>query len=304
MKERIQKVLANAGVASRRNIEQMVLDGRIAVNGKIMRDLPILIDPQRDKITVDDESIRLAHKRPARGQPPTPRAGSPTNPASRRVQRTGQSGEPAAPLAGRLYFILNKPRGVYSTNVAQGTQLRAIDLLPPDLPGRVYPVGRLDSEAKGLLLLTNDGDLTNHLTHPRYGVPKTYRATVDGSVPPAAIAELERGVWLADPHTGKGFKTGRCEIKVVKRLRERSVLDITIREGRNREIRRIMAKLGHKVRDVVRIKLGPLTLDGLKPGQFRQLTGRELKALREFSGKPRKRPSADSAEINQRRERD
>src|SRR5207253_7749158 len=133
---------------------------------------------------------------------------------------------------GRKYYILlNKPRGVYSTNVAQGVQMRAIDLLPKEFKTRVYPVGRLDAQAKGLLLLTNDGELTNQLTHPRYGVIKTYRALVDGFVPPGVVEEMQRGVWLADPKTGKGFRTGRSRIKVLKRMRDKSILEITIREG-------------------------------------------------------------------------
>jgi 23S rRNA pseudouridine2605 synthase len=151
------------------------------------------------------------------------------------------------------------------------------------LPGRVYPVGRLDAESKGLLLLTNDGELTNQLTHPRFGVAKTYRAVVDGYVDPASIQRLEKGIWLADTRSGHGFKTGRSHIKIAKRTRERSVLEITIREGRNRQVRRMLASLGHKVRDLTRIKMGPLTLDGLPLGHSRPLTGREIKALRELA---------------------
>ena len=265
MKERIQKVLANAGVASRRAVEEMIRHGRVAVNGRIMTDLPILIDPSKDKVKVDDEPVKLAGKG----------------------------------VEKRVYILMNKPRGVYSTNVAQGEQTRAIDLLPPDMDQRVYPVGRLDAESKGLLLLTNDGELTNHLTHPRYGVPKTYKATVDGFVPPRVIEELQRGVWLADPKTGKGFKTGRAHIKVIKRMRDKSVLEITLREGRNREVRRMLAKLGHKVRDLTRVRMGPLTLHGLQPGEFRPLTAREVKELRSVPkpAKPEARkpkPEADS----------
>ena len=245
MKERIQKLLANAGVASRRNVEDMIRQGRISVNGRVATELPILVDPARDKIEVDGEPVRI---------------------------KGGQGGR-------RLYFLMNKPRGVYSTNVAQGEQTRAIDLLPPDLPGRVYPVGRLDAESKGLLLLTNDGDLTNRLTHPRYGVPKTYKAIVDGFIPPETVQQLEKGVWLADPKSGKGFKTGRSRIRVAARTRHQSILEITIREGRNRQVRRMLAKLGHKVRELVRVKMGPLTLHGLAPGQFRPLTPREVKQL-------------------------
>src|SRR3712207_1561598 len=109
----------------------------------------------------------------------------------------------------------------YSTNVAQGEQVRAIDLLPPDFPTRVYPVGRLDAESTGLLLLTNDGDLTNQLTHPRFGVPKTYRAIVDGTLSDTDLQELEKGVWLADEKTGKGFKAAARHIRVTKRIREK-----------------------------------------------------------------------------------
>jgi 23S rRNA pseudouridine2605 synthase len=176
--------------------------------------------------------------------------------------------------------LLNKPKGVYTTNVSQGEQLRAIDLLPRDLPGRLYPVGQLDADSRGLLLLTNDGELTNQLTHPRYGVPKTYRAVVDGEVRPHTIEAMEKGVWLADARTGGGARTGRSHIKVVRYGRDKSVLEITLREGRSPQVRRTLAKLGHKVRDLMRVKLGPLTLHGLAVGQVRALTPREIKELR------------------------
>jgi pseudouridine synthase len=259
MKERIQKVLASAGVASRRNVEEMVVEGRIAVNGHIPRELPVMIDPEKDTVEIDGERIRLR-------------------------DRSGGK---------RWYLLMNKPKGVYSTNVAQGEQTRAIDLLGPSFPGRVYPVGRLDADSKGLLLLTNDGDLTNRLTHPRYGVSKTYRAIVDGSVNPAALEQLQKGIWLADKQ-GQGFKTGRSFIRVIKRMREKSVLEITIREGRNRQVRRMLAGVGHKVKDLTRIKMGPLTLEGLKPGQFRELTPREVKELHKLArGDTEKQPTKD-----------
>src|SRR5215212_2459035 len=244
MKERIQKLLANAGVDSRRNVEQMVLDGRVSVNGTTVRQLPILVDPDKDRIEVDGERVRLRDRVSAK----------------------------------RQYVVMNKPKGVYSTNVAQGEQTRAIDLIAGRVSGRLYPVGRLDADSKGLLLLTNDGDLTNRLTHPRYGVSKTYRAVVEGYVDPAELEQLEKGIWLADKE-GKGFKTGRSHIKIVKRMRERSILEITIREGRNRQVRRMLAGVGHKVKDLTRIRMGPLTLEGLAPGQFRELTPREIKEL-------------------------
>jgi 23S rRNA pseudouridine2605 synthase len=208
--------------------------------------LPVMVDPQRDRIAVDDEPVRVA----------------------KRVAKE------------RIYLLMNKPKGVYSTNLAQGEQTRAIDLLPQGFPYRVFPVGRLDAESKGLLLLTNDGELTNKLTHPRFGVAKTYRAVIDGFVKPEEVQELEKGVWLADPRKG-GIKTGRSRIRIVKRGRERSILEITLREGRNRQVRRMLARTGHKVRELTRTKMGPLELHGLAPGQFRELSPREVRALRE-----------------------
>ncbi|HEV8291975.1 MAG TPA: pseudouridine synthase [Tepidisphaeraceae bacterium] len=255
MKERIQKILANAGVDSRRNIEEMVRQGRIHVNGKKVWELPVLVDPQTDKIEVDGQLMRLKA------------------PSSQR----------------RHYFILNKPRGVYSTNVAQGAQVRAIDLLPKNLRARLYPVGRLDAESKGLLLLTNDGELTNRLTHPKFGVPKTYRAVVDGIIEQRTLQQVEQGMWLADKG-GQGFKTGRSHIRIAHRSRQKTVLEITVREGSNVQIRRMLAKFGHKVRDLTRTKMGPLTLDGLSPGQFRPLTEREIRLLQKS---PMKHPQKE-----------
>jgi 23S rRNA pseudouridine2605 synthase len=245
MKQRIQKILANAGVASRRNVEQMIRQGRISVNGRLVATLPILIDPQADRVEVDGQSVKLK----------------------------------GADFAPRIYFLLNKPPGVYSTNVAQGEQVRAIDLLPPNLPGRVYPVGRLDAASKGVLLLTNDGELTNQLTHPRYGVSKTYRAIVEGYVDARQLRVLEKGVWLPESHSGKGFKSGRSQIKIVRRTGTMTILEIALREGRDAAVRRMLARSGHRVRDLTRIRFGPLTLEGLAPGQFRPLLPREIRKL-------------------------
>lgn len=245
MKERIQKLLGNAGIASRRSIEDMVRQGRIKVNGKVMTELPILVDPAKDRIVADGEVVHFSGPKAQR----------------------------------RYYFIMNKPKGVYSTNVAQGEQLRAIDLLPPDLDARLYPVGRLDAESTGLLLLTNDGELTNQLTHPRYGVAQTYHAIVDGEITGEAIRPLKEGVWLGDKE-GRGIKTGRSQVRIVHRGPHRSVLEITIREGRNREVRRLLAAAGHKVRELTRTRMGPLTLHKLGMGQFRALTEREVRELK------------------------
>ena len=223
----------------------MVTEGRIVVNGKVRTELPLLIDAAKDKVEVDGETIKVAHKHAGK----------------------------------RIYILINKPKGVYCTNVAQGEQTRLIDLLPPDLPGRVYPVGRLDAESKGLVLMTNDGELTNHLTHPRYGVSKTYKAVVDGFVTPEVTASMAEGIWLADERTGKGMKAVLGGVHVVTRGKDKSTLEITLREGRNGPVRRLLARVGHKVRELTRTKLGPLTMKGLGPGQFRILTPREVQEL-------------------------
>lgn len=223
----------------------MVLQGRVAVNGEVVTRLPVLVDPDEDTVSIDDERIQL----------------------QRRIAKE------------RVYVLMNKPRGVYCTNVAQGEQKRAIDLLPPDFNYRVYPVGRLDADSRGLLLLTNDGELTQQLTHPKYGVAKTYTAVVDGFIKPETIERLSEGVWLADPSKG-GFRTSKSYIKMVKRSGKNSVLQITIKEGRNRQVRRMLAKVGHKVRELTRIKIGPLEMGSLKPGDFRLLTPREVNGLR------------------------
>ena len=245
MKERIQKLLAEAGIESRRHVEEMVLQGRISVNGEIVLRLPVMVDPEEDEVAIDDEIINL----------------------SRRVAKE------------RIYILMNKPKGVYCTNVAQGEQKRAIDLLPPEIDRRVYPVGRLDADSRGLLLLTNDGELTQQLTHPRYGVVKTYTCVVDGYISPETVEKLATGVWLADPKKG-GIKTGKTYIKMVKRSGKNSVLQITLKEGRNRQVRRMLARVGHKVRELTRIKIGPIELGKLQPGQSRPLSKFEVDQLR------------------------
>lgn len=246
MKERIQKVLADAGIDSRRHIEEAVLQGRITVNGRRVTSLPVMIDPEHDQVALDGDLVRFTkrEKRPY------------------------------------SYVLMNKPKGIYCTNVAQGEQRRAIDLLPPDFNARVFPVGRLDADSRGLLLLTDDGELTQLLTHPRFGVAKTYTCVVDGFIEPETITRLQQGIWLSDDEGGGGFKTAPSNIKIVRRAGANSVLQITIKEGRNRQIRRIFARVGHKLRDLTRVKLGPLELGSLKPGQSRLLTGREVDKLR------------------------
>lgn len=262
MKHRIQKLLAAAGVDSRRHIEEMILQGRVSVNGVTKTRLPLMVDPKTDDVMVDGELIQIKG-------------------VMGREDEQGRLHKPAR----LFYLMLNKPKGVVSTNVAQGAQLRAIDLLPPAFPARVFPVGRLDAESRGLLLLTNDGELTNLLTHPRFGVPKTYRAVIDGFVLPEHMTILEKGLFLIDKESGRGHKTGRAILRINQRTRDRTTIDITIKEGRNRQIRRMLARLGYKVRDLSRTKFGPLTLEGVPSGSVRPLTTGEVKELRSMAEK-------------------
>ena len=258
-KERIHKALANAGVASRRACEELVAQGRVTVNGEVRRRPPIWVDLAQDDVRVDGR--RVTGTRPRGGSQKEPR---------------------------HVYILMNKPAGIVCTNRGQQTagrpQRRAVDLLPPDFRRRVYPVGRLDASSRGLLLLTDDGDLTHKLTHPKFGVPKTYRVACDGEVTPAVVAKLREGVFLVDRETGAGSKTAHAAIKITRRHREGSVLEMTIKEGRNRQVRRMLASLGHKVRDLKRVRIGPLKLAQLPESASRPLTPRELAELREAVG--------------------
>ena len=231
--ERIQKVLAAAGFGARRFCEQLVLDGRVAVNRDIVRTLPVMVDPEIDHITVDGKPVRS--ERP-------------------------------------VYYLLNKPQHVYCTGSDPAGRTRAVDLLV-GVRERVFPVGRLDAESMGLLLLTNDGALAQRLTHPRYGIPKTYRAEVVGVPAPETLQRVRSGIWLAEG------KTAPAVIKITHKQRDMAVLEITLREGRNREVRRMLARLGHKVRRLTRICMGELSIRGLPLGAFRKLKPAEVEHL-------------------------
>ena len=236
-KVRIQKVLSELGIASRRAAEEMVLDGRISVNGRTVTELPVFVDARTDRIKVDGRAVRI-------------RPGS----------------------VEKVYYLLNKPRGVVCTNSDPAGRPRAVDLAPP-APG-LHCVGRLDKESTGLIVLTNDGDLTQRLTHPRYGVVKTYVVEVDGWLDEKQIARLK------GPAHVDGRRTRGARVRVLHRGRARSVLEINLREGMNREIRRLLARLGHKVRRLKRTAIGPVTDRGVKVGGYRRLTGPEVASLR------------------------
>ncbi len=235
--ERIQKVLAAAGFGSRRACETLVEEGRVTVNGRTVWELPKLVDPKEDTIRVDRKPIKPEKI---------------------------------------VYFMLNKPPGVYCTNDDPDGRKRAIDLIK-GVRERLFMVGRLDASSMGLLILTNDGELTQKLTHPSFQTPKTYRAEVKGRPTDADLQKLRKGVWLSEG------KTAPAVITVIHRDREKTMLEITLREGRNREIRRMLAKTGHRVRRLSRIRMGKLSTRKLPLGACRPLTAEEVRYLHKLA---------------------
>jgi 23S rRNA pseudouridine2605 synthase len=231
---RLQKVLASAGVASRRASEELIVDGRVEVNGRIVTELGARVDPEHDTIRVDGSRI----------------------PTQRR----------------HVYLVLNKPRGVVATmDDPQGR--RDLTDLVPQRYGRLFHVGRLDTETEGLLVVTNDGDFAQRLAHPSFEVRKTYVAEVEGIVDDSTRRRLIRGVKLDD-----GFIKPDA-VTIMSRDVDRTLVRLTLHSGRNRIVRRLMDAVGHPVRRLARIKIGPIVLGNLKPGEIRELTGSELGAL-------------------------
>lgn len=230
---RLQKYLSDAGVASRRHAEELILAGRVLVNDQVVDELPAFVSPESDRVVVDGTVVR-----PQRPQ----------------------------------YVLLHKPKNVVCTNRDPAGRLRAVDLLP-DPHARLFPVGRLDADSTGLLLMTNDGELAQRLTHPRYGVPKTYRAEVRGRVPTDLPERMKAGVHLSEG------KARANDVRIVRTAQDRSVLLITLREARHRQVRRMLARLGYPVRSLQRVQLGPLLIKGLPVGASRYLTPREITTL-------------------------
>ncbi len=256
--ERLQKVLADAGIASRRDCEFAIRAGRVRVNGRRVLELPCLVDAARDLIEFDGAVVDTRRRATAR-----PRE--------------------------RLYLMLNKPRGVISTARDPGGRANVVDMVRAAVPAgdRVYPVGRLDADSTGLVLLTNDGELAHRLAHPSHGVAKEYRVAVQGELSDEALARLSRGMYLADVSSPDGgAKRAQLErLRVLKRMRDRrrgdlSLVSVTLHEGQNREIRRLFARVGIKVRSLERVALGSLKLGGLPSGRFRALRAEEVLALR------------------------
>lgn len=229
--ERLQKLIARAGICSRREAEKLISAGRVTVDGKIIRELGAKASTNQ-KICVDGKPLHLD--------------------------------------AEKIYLMLNKPRGYVSTVHDDRGRKTIIDLLGEDFSERVYPVGRLDLNSEGLILLTNDGDLTNVLIHPRFEVSKTYRAKVSGDVTEEKLDRLRAGIELDDGLTAP------AEVFWL----DKDLVEVTIHEGRNRQVRRMFAAIGCDVKRLRRIKFAGLTLDGLKVGAFRTLTAEEVARLK------------------------
>jgi 23S rRNA pseudouridine2605 synthase len=240
MMERLQKLLSMAGVASRRASEELITQGRVEVNGEIVRALGSKADPVTDTIKVDGRRLRFDVR--------------------------------------ARYIVLNKPKGVVTTRKDPERRRTVIELLK-GVREYVYPVGRLDYESEGLLLLTSDGDLAAKLTHPRHEVERVYEAIVVGAPEDADLEKLRRGIVL------DGARTAPAQVRragTIKQGRQQLTrLTVTLHEGRNRQVRRMCASIGHPVRKLTRTRMGPITLGDLRPGQWRDLTEREVRLLRE-----------------------
>jgi pseudouridine synthase len=245
MQIRLQKILSTAGVTSRRAAERLMTEGRVTVNGEAVRELGTRADPETDDIRVDGRGIRRA--------------------------------------ARRIYILLNKPRGYVTTRSDPEGRPTVLDLVP-GLDEYVYPVGRLDYDSEGLLLLTNDGDLAAALTHPSHEVPREYHARVRGVPDASAVARLARGMAL------EGQRTAPAHVSLVAtgvgQAADQSVIAITLHEGRTRQVRRMCEAVGHPVVRLRRVRIGPLSDSTLKTGSCRPLTAREVAALRKATEQP------------------
>lgn len=250
MLERLQKVLAEAGVASRRKSEEMIRAGRVEVNGQTVRDMGVKVDPKQDAIKVDGRPIRQEKK---------------------------------------VYVLFNKPKGVI-TSASDPEGRKTVASFFTNIRERIYPVGRLDYDTEGLLLLTNDGEFAHLLTHPRHHVPRTYLATVKGVPHGTKLDKLRSGVELEDGLTSPA----EAEYYDIDPDKNETIVQVTIYEGRNRQVRRMFEAIGHPVQKLKRIKFGPILLAGVPRGKYRHLTAEEIKELRAEALEAEKRPENGS----------
>ena len=239
-RQRLQKILAAAGYGSRRACEEIIRQGRVQVNGRVVTEMGTKVDPHRDEIRVD--------------------------------------GAPLSSPEGKVYLILHKPPGYISTVHDPWGRPTILDLVPHR--GRLYPVGRLDAESEGLLLLTNDGQLTHRLTHPRYEHEKEYRVLVRGRPNEAVLSRLRRGVKLEEGRTAPAEVSRASRKEGLETPPGATWLRMVIHEGRKRQIRRMCAAVGHPVQRLIRVRMGPIELGNLPPGGYRPLSAKEVRRLR------------------------
>lgn len=242
---RLQKFLASAGLGSRRHCEEYITEGRVTIDSEVVTDLGVKVDPRRQEVHVDGERIKPQKKR---------------------------------------YYLLNKPPGYVCTNSDPLGRPRAIDLVPQD-DARLFTVGRLDESSRGLILVTNDGELAHRMAHPRFSISRRYQVQVAGKPTPETLKQLREGIYFKD---GKFFVT---RVHPIKTQGKSTILEIELHQGRNRELRRLLARVGHKVMSLERVTFGPLKLGSLSLGKFRTLRDNEMTELRELADKPQRRKS-------------
>lgn len=232
-KQRLQKILAAAGVDSRRKCEELILEHAVTVNGEIICELPAFADVEKDDIRVNGQRIKQPEK---------------------------------------VYFLLNKPKGVICTSSDPQRRPKAIDMI--DCPERIVCVGRLDVDTVGAIILTNDNEMVNRLTHPKYELSKTYNVIVRGKMDGDVLEKLKKGVWLSEG------KTGAAAVKVVRRSALETTVQISIRKGLNRQIRRTFAQLGYKVKALKRVQIGDIVLKGIAVGNYKRLSKAQIAYLK------------------------
>lgn len=235
---RLNKFLANCGVASRRKCDELIFNGKVKVNGEVVTHPGFNVDPENDKVEVEGEVVKLPEK---------------------------------------IYIALNKPKGVLCSLKDDFGRTLITELID-GIEQRIYPVGRLDYNSEGLIILTNDGELANRLIHPRYKVSKKYHVLIKGKISQEELKKIEEGIEL------DGKKTLPAQCKILSQSEKTTLIEITIKEGRKRQIRRMFQALGYEVKRLRRVQFGPIKLGMLKPGEWRYLNENEIKRLKKLTG--------------------
>ncbi len=230
---RLNKFLASCGIASRRKCDELIFAGKVKVNGEIIKTPAFKIDPEKDEVSVNEDIVKLPKK---------------------------------------IYIALNKPEGVLCSLKDDFGRTLITDLIP-EIKERIFPVGRLDFNSEGLILLTNDGELSNRLIHPKYKVEKTYHVLIKGNIDRDSLERLSNGIEL------DGKKTQPSKIRILDMGKKTTFIEIKIKEGKKRQIRRMLKEVGYEVKKLRRVKFGPIKLGRLKKGEWRYLTKKEVENL-------------------------